>query len=238
LIEAAPAPLQRAPRVQQRLAQIDLRRGDYPAVEQRLQALLDGLDPSREGALRARVLITLAAALVRQDQHARAAELYDEAIALRRDAGDHEALGVALLGRGVVLAQAQRFDEAVGELARARIELEAVGDSLGMASVDVNLGDFQLMRHRPGDALPGLVAAADAFARLGAREGLAHALMQQVTAQVEIAEPAAAVGIWRRRNRTTRLIHCRNGYSSCRVVLRPACHETKKTFRSSNSRRA
>lgn len=193
LIEAAPAALQRAPRVQQRLAQIDLRRGDYPAVEQRLQALLDGLDPSRDGALRARVLITLAAAFVRQDQHARAAELYDEAIALRRDAGDHEALGVALLGRGVVLAQAQRFDEAVGELARARIELEAVGDSLGMASVDVNLGDFQLMRHRPGDALPGLVAAAGAFARLGAREGLAHALMQQVTAQVELVEPAAAV---------------------------------------------
>ena len=61
---------------------------------------------ARDSALRARVLITLAAALVRQDQPARAAELYEEAIELRRDAGDHEALGVALLGRGVVLAQA------------------------------------------------------------------------------------------------------------------------------------
>ena len=198
LIEAAPAALQRAARVQQRLAQIDLRRGDHAAVEQRLQALLDGLDPSRDGGLRARVLITLAAAFVRQDQPARAAELYEEAIALRRAAGDHEALGVALLGRGVVLAQAQRFDEAVAELSRARIELEAVGDSLGMASVDVNLGDFQLMRHRPADALPGLVAASEAFARLGAREGLAHALMQQVAAQVELVEPAAAVSISQR----------------------------------------
>ncbi|RYD14341.1 MAG: tetratricopeptide repeat protein [Lysobacteraceae bacterium] len=193
LIDAAPAALRQAPRAQQRIAQIDLRRGDYPAVEQRLHALLDGLDPARDGALRARVLITLAAALVRQDQPARAGELYEEAIALRRDAGDHEALGVALLGRGVVLAQAGRIDEALGELARARIELETVGDSLGVASVDVNVGDFQLMRHRPADALAMLVEAADAFARLGAREGLAHALAQQVAAQLERVDPAAAL---------------------------------------------
>lgn len=193
LIDAAPAALQQAPRAQQRLAQIDLRRGDYPAVEQRLHALLDGLDPARESALRARVLITLAAALVRKDQPARAGELYEEAIELRRDAGDHEALGVALLGRGVVLAQAGRIDEALGELARARIELETVGDSLGVASVDVNVGDFQLMRHRPADALAMLVEAADAFARLGAREGLAHALAQQVAAQLERVDPAAAL---------------------------------------------
>ena len=62
-----------------------------------------------------------------------------------------------------------------------------------MASVDVNLGEFQLMRHRPADALPGLVAAADAFERLGAREGLAHALVQQVASQLELVEPGAAV---------------------------------------------
>ena len=193
LIEAAPAALQQAARAQQRIAQIDLRRGDYPAVEQRLHAVLDGLDPARDSALRARVLITLAAALVRQDQPARAAELYEEAIELRRDAGDHEALGVALLGRGVVLAQGGRIDEALGELARARIELETVGDSLGVASVDVNVGDFQLMRHRPADALAMLIEAADAFARLGAREGLAHALAQQVAAQLERVDPAAAL---------------------------------------------
>jgi tetratricopeptide (TPR) repeat protein len=193
LIDAAPAALQQSPRVQQRMAQIDLRRGDYPAVEQRLHALLDGLDPARDSALRARVLITLAAALVRQDQPARAAELYEEAIELRRDAGDHEALGVALLGRAVVLAQGGRIDEALGELARARIELETVGDSLGVASVDVNVGDFHLMRHRPADALAMLAEAADAFARLGAREGRAHALAQQVAAQLENMDPAAAL---------------------------------------------
>lgn len=193
LIQAAAPELQQAPRIEQRMAQIELRAGDYPAVERRLQALLDRLAPQRDPALRARALITLAAAHVRQNQPERAAELYEEAITLRKDAADHEALGVAYLGRGVVLAQTGRLDEATAELSRARIELETVGDGLGIASVDVNLGDFRLQRHQPAAALPIFLNAAQAFSRLGAREGLAHALAQQAGAQRELLDVDAAL---------------------------------------------
>jgi tetratricopeptide (TPR) repeat protein len=193
LIEAASPALRNVPRVQQRMAQIELRAGEYDAVEKRLEALIDRLDPKRDAALRARALITLASSYVRRNLFDRADEAYAEAIALRADAKDPEALGIAYLGRGVVLATRGRFDDASGDLGRARIELETAGDPLGVAQVDVNLGDFQAMRHRPADALPILKTAADRFEKLGAREGRVYALIAVAAAERALLDPVAAL---------------------------------------------
>jgi DNA-binding winged helix-turn-helix (wHTH) protein/tetratricopeptide (TPR) repeat protein len=193
LIEAAPATVREAPPVQQRMAQIELRAGEYDAVEKRLLALIDRLDPKRDAALRARALITLASSYVRRNAFEKADEAYAEAIALRGDANDPEALGLAYLGRGIALAQHARFDEASAALGRARIELETAGDLLGIAQVDVNLGDFLVMRHRPADALPMLKSAAQRFERLGAREGLVYTLVEIASAERELLDPAAAL---------------------------------------------
>jgi DNA-binding winged helix-turn-helix (wHTH) protein/tetratricopeptide (TPR) repeat protein len=193
LIEAAPASLRDAPPVQQRMAQIELRAGEYDAVERRLLALIDKLDPKRDAALRARALITLASSYVRRNAFEKADEAYVEAIALRGDANDPEVLGLAYLGRGIALAQHARFDEASAALGRARIELETAGDALGVAQVDVNLGDFLVMRHRPADALPMLESAAQRFERLGAREGLVYTLVEIAGVERELLDPAAAL---------------------------------------------
>src|SRR5690606_22846605 len=66
LIDAAPPELQREPRIEQRLAQIELRAGDYAGVEARVLALLDRLGAPRDAALPARALVTLPAARVRE----------------------------------------------------------------------------------------------------------------------------------------------------------------------------
>jgi len=174
------------------MAQIELRSGEYDAAETRMHALVDRLPPGRDDALRARAMLTLAAAQVRRNHAELAADLYDEAIALRANAGDHEVLGVARLGRGTVLAQQGRYDEATAELSQARTELATIGDSLGVASVDVNLGEFQRMRHRPADALAVLKGAARQFERLGAREGRAYALVQQALVESELLDVDAA----------------------------------------------
>jgi len=193
LIEQAAPALRETPAVQQRMAQIELRAGEYDAVERRLLALLDRLDAKNDAALRARALITLASAYVRRGRFDKADEAYAEAIALRGDAKDPEALGIAYVGRGIVLAERGRFDDAAAELGRARIELATAGDPLGVAQVDVNLGDFQAMRHRPAAALPLLRKAAGRFAELGAREGQVYALIQVAAAERELLEPAAAL---------------------------------------------
>ena len=193
LMADAPPTLRDAPPLQQRMAQIELRAGEYDAVERRLLALLDRLDKDRDAALRARALITLASSYVRRDAFDKADEAYAEAIALRDKAGDPEVLGMARLGRGVVLAERARFDEAAAELGRARVDLETAGDPLGIAAVEVNLGDFQTMRHKPADALPLLATAERRFRELGAREGLVHTLISIAAMQRELLDPAAAL---------------------------------------------
>jgi len=193
LIERAPPELRSAAPLEQRLAQIELRAGDYEGAERRITVLLDRLDPKRDSAIRARALITLATTYVRRNQFDKADEAYVEAIALRGDAQDPEVRGIAYLGRGIVLAQRNRFDEASAELGRARIELETAGDPLGVATVDVNLGDLQVMRHRPADALPMLKKAAQRYEELGAREGRLYALIAVAGVERELLDPPAAL---------------------------------------------
>ena len=193
LVAAAPPALQQQPALEHRMAQIELRSGDYDAAEVRMHALLDRREPALDDALRARALLTLAAAQVRSGRAALAGDLYDEAIALGAKLADHEVLGVARLGRGAVFAQEGRYDEATGMLSRARTELAAVGDGLGIASVDVNLGEFLLMQHRPAEAASLIERAVRQFERLGAREGRAYALAVQVAAQLELLDSDGAL---------------------------------------------
>jgi DNA-binding winged helix-turn-helix (wHTH) protein/tetratricopeptide (TPR) repeat protein len=193
IVAHASPELRSEPRAQLRLAQIALREGDYDAVERDLGPVLDRLDPSKDAALRARSMMTLAAAFVRRHQFERALDLYEEAIALREPARDHEVLGVAHLGRGGIFADQGKVDAAMSELSRARTELSGIGDNLGVASVDVNVGSLQLVRHRPADALPALKDAVQQFERLGAREGRAHALTQQAVAEGELLDAQAVL---------------------------------------------
>jgi tetratricopeptide (TPR) repeat protein len=193
MIDDAAPDLRAAPEMQQRIAQIELRGGEYDAVEQRLVALIDTLDPKRDASLRARALITLASSYVRRNRFDKASEAYEEAIALRNDARDPEVLGMAHLGRGIGLAQSGKFDEAADELGRARIELETSGDALGIAQVYVNLGDFQVMRNRPADALPMLRNAEKRFAELGAREGAVYTGTSIAAVERALLDPAAAL---------------------------------------------
>jgi DNA-binding winged helix-turn-helix (wHTH) protein/tetratricopeptide (TPR) repeat protein len=193
LIADAPEPVRDNAQVQWRLAQVELRSGAYDAVERRAAVLLDRVGAGDDPALRARILLTLAAASVRQNRFDDADTAYEEAIALRRGSNDHEALGIAHLGRGIVLAQKSRFDEAVAEFGRARIALAGTGDALGIAQVDVNLGDLESLRHRPAEALPHLRAAAAAFDHLDAREGMAYALASMAEVQRRLLQPQAAL---------------------------------------------
>lgn len=193
LIRRADSNLRERPEIVLRQAQIELRAGDYLAVEQRLLQLLDTVSPERDAELRGRALVTLAASYIRRERPADAAIHYDEAIRLLRQGQAPEALGLALLGRGLVATLAQRYDAALADLGLARSEMESAGNALGVGQVDLNLALIEVLRRRPATALGALVDTAARFQRLGAQEEFVFTLASIAEVQQLLLDHEAAL---------------------------------------------
>jgi DNA-binding winged helix-turn-helix (wHTH) protein/tetratricopeptide (TPR) repeat protein len=192
LIEQAPAAMREEPEVELRLAQIDQGRGLNAEAESRLLVLLDRLPSNLDPALRGRILITLGSIQYRRRHLADATRTFDEAIEVLEGAGDPIALAGAYGGRAAIASQDEQYDRASADLGRARVEMEAGGDALGLAQVDMNLGLVQIKLYRPAQALPMLRGAEARIAALGAREELAYARYAMVGAQLQLLDYAGA----------------------------------------------
>ncbi|HEY0180455.1 MAG TPA: winged helix-turn-helix domain-containing protein, partial [Dokdonella sp.] len=158
LLESLDAERRALPEVRFRLAQIDFRGGRLDAAQAGFEALLPGArdDPT----LQARVLNALGNVALRRDDYAATERRADAAIALLESAPPSVELGRALVGRAIARSAQNRYDESVADFASARVVLESVGDRLGLARVDANLGILEARRDRYADALPLLEAAA------------------------------------------------------------------------------
>lgn len=193
LIRDADPALRDRPEIALRQAQIELRAGAYDAVDARVSALLDRLSRERDAVLRGRALTTLATSDVRRGRPADAAPRYAEAITLLTDRGDPEALGAAYLGRGIVAILRDDYQAALADLGLARTEMDAAGDALGVAQVDLNLGVIEARRQRPAQAVAALEEAAARLKRLGARAEYLAAVVAIAELQQDLLEPAAAL---------------------------------------------
>lgn len=155
-------PAERAlPEARFRLAGLDLREGDLDAAQSAFESLLDEVPATDAPLLRARVLNALGNVQLRRDQPALVAQFSDQAIALLADLPPSPELGRALTGRAIARSLQRRYDESMEDFSRARIVLEGVGDRLGLARVDINVGILDARRGRHAEALPVLAAAAD-----------------------------------------------------------------------------
>lgn len=193
LLDAAPPALRQSPALVHRRAQLALREGRYPEVEALVQPALAQVAESDQRVLRARLLVTLAAAELRQRKIDDAHTHYAAAADLLADGSDPATRGTALLGRGSSDALAERFDAAVADLGLARSELRSANDALGLAQVDVNLAQIARMRERPSEALPMLENARARFRTLGAVEELAFATVSIAEVQSELLDHRAAL---------------------------------------------
>ncbi|MDN5782417.1 MAG: tetratricopeptide repeat protein, partial [Luteimonas sp.] len=186
--------LQRArPQLRYRLAQVDFRAGQYQRGLATLDELLAGTAARADPMFRARLLNSRGAMLIRLDRYAEAERSYDESIALlERDAEPAE-LGRALNGRGVTRSSQGRFEQALADLGRARVQLLRSGDALAVARVDANLGNLEMDRERPAQALGYFEKAARDFESMGAVNELAGISGMLLTAQLQLLRPEAAL---------------------------------------------
>jgi DNA-binding winged helix-turn-helix (wHTH) protein/tetratricopeptide (TPR) repeat protein len=194
LDESSPA-VRARPEVLHRRAQIALRQGDYSRVEALIEPALPALEANSRHGVRARLLVTLAAAQLRQRQIEDAKKNYGAAADLLADGSDPSTRGTALLGRGAAFAVDDRLDAAIVDLGRARSELQSANDALGLAQVDLNLAQIARMRHRPADALPMLEDARARFQALGSREEAAFATVSLAEVHSDLLDHRAALAM-------------------------------------------
>src|SRR5690606_35362459 len=142
---------------------------------------------------RARLLNSRGAMLIRLDRYAEAERSYDASIELFERHGSPAELGGALTGRGVTRSSQGRFDQALDDLGRARAQLLRSGDALAVARVDANLGNLEMDRERPAQAVGYFGKAARDFASMGAVNELGGISGMLVTAHLQLLQPKAAL---------------------------------------------
>ncbi|MCD9032243.1 winged helix-turn-helix domain-containing protein [Luteimonas sp. Y-2-2-4F] len=192
LLHAAPAAQREAPELRLLLAQAELGCGRDRRALAEADAVLASAPAREDASLRVRALLVRGGAGLRLGQ-ARAAERdHAQAIALSEALARMPLLGAALTGRGIARAALGDFDAAHEDLGRARVVLVRSGDRLALARVDAALGELELRRGRPAQALEPLVRAAEAFERhdLPGEAAPAHAALAAV--HLQLLEPDRA----------------------------------------------
>ena len=86
-----------------------------------------------------------------------------------------------------------RFDEALADLGQARVQLLRSGDALAVARVDANLGNVEMDRERPAQAVGYFRKATRDFESMGAVNELAGTGGMLVTAELQLLQPDAAL---------------------------------------------
>jgi DNA-binding winged helix-turn-helix (wHTH) protein/tetratricopeptide (TPR) repeat protein len=176
-------------------AQTDFGMGRFDVARSRFAALLADIGESADPILRARTLKGRGAAAIRLAD-APAAERDFSAVLDLVPAGDTSSLaGDALSGRGVARAMQGRAEDAMADFARARIALQLIGDTLGLAGVEMNEGALNAQRGHPAESLASFRSAAEHFEKFGAHSDLALALVNEVEANLKLLDPVRALEV-------------------------------------------
>jgi DNA-binding winged helix-turn-helix (wHTH) protein len=195
LVDAAPVDMRNDPTVTVRTGQIAFRAGQLDAAAALFGPLASN-DPALAPSVRAQAQMGLGAVAVRHQDFDAAERDYTAAIDTLAKAGgapEPTLLGDAYIGRGVANGARDRFDEALGDLGRARMELDRAGDNIGAASVDVNLGIITGIRGRYIEAEGAFDRAIATFTRFGVRDNLAASLLGKTEAQLALVDRTGAL---------------------------------------------
>lgn len=194
LIAAAPSTMRELPELQLDLARIDVATYHRESARERLVKLLNTLPAENDAVLRGRALTSLG--MTYYDQPSLAVPRFSEAIALLENLDEPAHLGAAYNNRGIVQANERHYDEARADYARARTAYSLANDTLGLARIDNNEAILDSLRGHPAEALPLFERAAQTLERFGALEKLGSALINQISANLELLQTDDAVEVY------------------------------------------
>ena len=199
-LEVARSILQNAPTLERAqpelrfwLARVALRGGHAEEVRSELEALLGDESVSGNPLLHARILIGLGVVNINATRYADAERVLSEAIAALNGLPYPLDRSQALGNRAAARAALGRGEDALADLATARVEIEQAGDVMGMARLDMIEGTFEAKRGRVDRAVPLLQRAAAAFGRLDAVDERVLTTATLVASQLQQIDYAGAL---------------------------------------------
>ncbi|HEY0333963.1 MAG TPA: winged helix-turn-helix domain-containing protein [Stenotrophomonas sp.] len=197
LIELAPAEQRRDPRLRVRQAQLSYRSGQIDQAEHEFLSLLEPITAADPADVRARALMGLGAVGIRRRDFVQAQARYSQALDVLQAApggmDDSSILGNAYNGRGVALVEQGQIEAAVRDMGLARVAMQRSGDLVEAAMVGSNLGIIESRRGHHPQAVQEFDRAIATYERFGVRDYLAATLASKSEAQLQLAQPAAAL---------------------------------------------
>jgi len=193
LIGAADPALQALPEVQLRLAQVDLRTGEFEASRARLADLAAQVTEESDAWLHARIQSYLCIALARVGQLEAGERACDRAIGLLETRNQPAELGRVYSDRGIIRELRQQYDAAGQDYSRARIALNLAGDALQLAKVDGNESNLDMAQGRYSEAIAIQQRIGERFRRFGMHNEWVTALNNQVAAHLALLQPLDAL---------------------------------------------
>lgn len=195
LIEASPAPLREAPRVQIALADAELSANRFDEAEARYRQVLDRASAGDQPDLVALATVGLASVQLGRGDLAGFLRLFDTAIALRENAQDWFGLAYARTRRAIGRSWDMDLDGATADLAAAQIDATLASDRFMLARIAANQGLIAALQGRYAEASELVRSALPRFRQFGAYDSLiaAHAYLAEM--QLDQLRPREALAV-------------------------------------------
>lgn len=193
LIAAADAATQASPQVQLRLAQIDLRTGQFEASRDRLARLIDQVSVESDPVLHARLQSYWCIALARTNRMDAAVPACDRAITLLEPAGQPDELGRVYNDRGIIRMLRHEYDLAAQDFARARVASNLAGDALQLTRVEGNESNLEMAQGRYAEAVTIQQRIGERFERFGMHNDAVVAFDNQTETHLALLQPLEAL---------------------------------------------
>lgn len=197
LIDEAPTEQRHRPQLEIRAARVAFRTGRLEDAESLFKTLSTDAQGSSND-IRVRAYTGLGHVAMRRGDYAEGERFQSHAIDLLEKSGPRGMLGTAYMERGVMFGGLEKYDAAMGDFGRARIEMERNGDSLALGILDFNIGLVESYRNRYDAALAAMNRAIEVSLRYGVADVLATSLLGKADVQLTQVDNAAALATTRR----------------------------------------
>jgi DNA-binding winged helix-turn-helix (wHTH) protein/tetratricopeptide (TPR) repeat protein len=201
LIESAPASLRDLPELQLDAARVDIGAGRYVPARERLEKLLAKTPAETAPVLRARIFNHLGGVTFHLDGPDLAIREFGASLALLENRDEPVLAGQAYARRGGIFVTVGRYDDAAADFARARTAFAMTGNTLDLAVVELNEGTLEAMRKHPSQAIALYERVIRDSEPFGSRVNLLHALGNEISAYLDLLQPAMALAASERVDR-------------------------------------